>query len=112
VPKQVSSTAVEIPFDASLKFRQFPPQPSQFESAVRQFTEVPTQEFSAIPAACAIVGIRECVLNDLFRGAKDLCYLAGARSVCEQEHHLELQRCQEICQAEPVEGCLRVGKYD
>jgi hypothetical protein len=85
---------MEIPFDASLKFRQFPSQSSQFQNAVRYFTEVPTQEFSAIPAACATIGIRECVRNDLFRGAKDLSYLAGAQAVCEHEHSLELHWCQ------------------
>jgi hypothetical protein len=90
VPKYVSRTGMEIPVDPSFKFRQFPSQPSQFQNAIRYFTEVPTQEFSAIPAASAIIDIRDCVLNDLFRGAKDLSYLAGAQAVRDHDHRLKL----------------------
>lgn len=88
---------MKILCDASLKFCQFPSQPSKFQNAVRYFTEVPTHEFAAIPAARANIGIPECVLNDLFCGAKDLSYLAVPQAVREQEHRLELHWCQETC---------------
>jgi hypothetical protein len=83
--------------DASLKFCQFPSQPSQFQEAACYFTQIPAQEFAAIPAARAIISIPESVLNDRFRGAKDLTYFAIPQAVREQEHRLELHWCQEIC---------------
>jgi hypothetical protein len=94
---EVGRTGMKILCGPSLKFCQLPLQSAKFQKAACCFTEVPTHQFAAVPASCAIINIREYVLNYQFRGTKEFSYLAILQAARDQEHCLELHWVQKIC---------------
>ncbi len=82
---------------ASLKFCQFPSQPAKIQKAAPYFVDIPERQFHPVPATCAIINVPEDVLNNVFRCAEKLAYLAILQAARDQERRPELHWCQESC---------------